>query len=470
MPDTSTHQPAVPLVNTTPLIGPALTAGFTATLAIWIIWWVTHLPGVAIPAPIVLILLGLALVLGLVQTARISARPLAVGLIGGAITGLLNLLILGSVLTVQAENTAQMNEVANRFHDRAATIIAGYLALTVTAGLVAGLLGRTTRRARTIDDSAAWLSRFAVLTVLSFVPLIAVGGAVTSTESGMAVPDGVTSYGAFSALLPMSIMAEPRIFLEHTHRLLGTLVGLTTIALMLYTLAVEQRRIPKVFAVALLLLVIIQGVFGAIRVDASLSSLAAVHGVLAQLVFGFAVLTAARLSVLDRDPPASLDEATARAAQRSVRLTHLAAGALLIQLVFGALARHSENPSHAIWSHAAFSIVVVSLFVFAAAALSTADVATRPGRLLRGIGRLLTIGVFAQFVLGFLTLWQVGLGGTPRTIHTADTLAEAPPIDLLQAVITTAHQSLGAALLALIVLGLYWSKRLRRTATVATPA
>lgn len=468
MPDIS--RPSTPATNTSPLIGPALTAGFTATLGIWIIWWVTHLPGITTPAPAVLLLLLLALVTSLTLTARASARPIAVGLFGGGVAGVLNLLILGSVLSVQAENTEQMNEVANRFHDNAATIAAGYLALTVFAGLVAGLIGRATRRARTIDAPTAWLSRFAVLTVFSFVPLIAVGGAVTSTASGMAVPDGVTSYGAFSALLPMSIMAEPRIFLEHTHRLLGTLVGLTAIALMLYTLAVERRRLPKVFAVVLLLLVIIQGVFGAIRVDASLSSLAAVHGVLAQLVFGFAVLTAARLSVLDREPPASLDEATAHAARRSVRLTHLAAGAMLIQLVFGALARHSENPSHAIWSHAVFSIVVVALFVFAAAALSTAGSVSRPGRLLRTIGRLLTIAVFAQFVLGFLTLWQVGLSGEPRTIHTAETLAEAPPINILKAIITTSHQSLGAALLALIVLGLYWSKRLHRVAVSGKPS
>lgn len=439
--------------------GPTLTTAFGATLLTWIVWWLTHLPGMPIPATVALVLLIIALFAGLVAGARASHRPMFVGVVSGLIAGGLNLLILGSVLSVQVESADQMAHAANRFRAEAPAMVAGYLALTAGAGLLAGLLGRTIRAPTPSGETGVWLGRFAVVTIFAFAPLLLVGGAVTSTDSGMAVPDGFTSYGAFSALLPMSVMAEPRIFLEHTHRLFGTLLGLTTIALAVFAWAGEARLRPRIFTVALLILVIVQGIFGAVRVGASLGSLAAVHGVLAQLVLAFAVITAASLSPLDRNPPDHLDEHTARAARKGARTTHLAAGAMLIQLVFGALARHSENPAHAIWSHAGFSIVVVGLTVIAAATLRTADAQSRAGRVLHRIGLLLTIGVFAQFVLGFLTLWQVGMGGSARPIPTSDQLATAHGIDLLEAAVTTAHQTLGAFLLALITLGVYWSKR-----------
>jgi cytochrome c oxidase assembly protein subunit 15 len=450
-----------------PAIGPALCAGFGTTLAMWIVWWATHLPGAAAPKALAYALLCLTLLLGLIAGARASATPLRTGLLGGLLAALLNLLILGSVLTVQAENTAQMNEAANRFRDEAPTIVLGYLALLAAAGALAGAAGRALRVPRPPLDQGPWLGRFAVIVVLSFFPLLIVGGAVTGTESGMAVPDGVTSYGAFSALLPMSIMAEPRIFLEHTHRLFGTLVGLCAIALLVFALLREKRLAPRIFSAVLLVLVILQGIFGAIRVGASLSSLAAVHGVFAQMVLAFAVVTACKLSPLDRDPPTEFDDRTALAARRAERLTHFSAWALLIQLTFGALARHSENGSHALWTHAGFSIVVVSLVVIAAATLRTASTESPVGRVMRRTGLLLTVTVFAQFVLGFLALWQVGMSGGARPVPTAEELATAHGIDVLEAIITTAHQTLGATLLALVAVGVYWSKRTRKLAQKA---
>ncbi len=441
----------------------AVVAGFTATIASWIAWWITHLPGLAMPTPVAAAILTLTLVAALAWTARKAVTPFRSALFGGLVAGILNLLILGSILGVQADSAEAMQSAANRFRDEAGSIILGYLLVTTLAGVIAGGLAASLPSSHADRTRPGrWLGRFAVVVVLSFFPLLFIGGAVTGTESGMAVPDSVTSYGAFSALLPMSMMAEPRIFLENTHRLFGTLVGLNAIALVVFAFISEKRFVPKMFAFVLLFLVITQGIFGAIRVGAGSVGLAAVHGVFAQLVLAFAVLTACKLSALDRAQPVPLDDRTRHAAAKGVRVTHIAAGALLIQLILGALGRHLPNGAHAIWTHAAFSLVVVLLIVISAATLRIASPATREGRLLRGIGLALTVLVFAQFVLGFAALWQVGVGGSANPIPVADQLATARPIDPVETIITTLHQTIGATLLALITLGVYWSKRLAK--------
>ncbi len=448
----------------TPSIEPALVAGFGSTLVVWLVWWLSHLPALAAPPALAVVLLAAAQVLSLIAFARLAPRPVPTGLLGGGIGGVLNLLILGSALTVQAGSTAEMVDAANRFRDNAPAIMLGYTALTIAGGAVAGLLARGVRTAAPAVDPGVWLARFAVITVVAFFPLLAVGGAVTGTESGMAVPDGVTSYGAFSALLPMSIMSHPRIFLEHTHRLFGTLLGLTTITLALFAFARERRLAPRIYTAVLLVLVIIQGVFGALRVGESIHALAAVHGVFAQMVLAFAAITACKLSNLDRNPPAAYDPRTAAVSKKTERMTHTAAWILLIQLIFGALARHSENSTHAVITHAGFSIVVVSAVVIAAAFLRKADHDSETGRLLRRIGRWLMVVVFVQFLLGGLALWQVGMSGQTRPIPTADQLDTAPAIDVAEALITTAHQTVGAALFALIAAAVFWSKNTRKRA------
>ena len=444
----------------------ATVAGFTATIATWVVWWVTHLPGLAVPSQWAAAILTLTLVISLLWVSRRARHPFRVALFGGLITGTLNLLILGSILGEQADSADAMATAANRFRAEAPTIVLGYLLVTTLGGVVAGGLATSFPSRPAAPRPGVWLGRFAIVVVASFFPLLFIGGAVTGTESGMAVPDSVTSYGAFSALLPLSMMAEPRIFLEHTHRLFGTLVGLNAIALVVFAFAIERRKVPKVFTVVLLLLVITQGVFGAIRVGAVSSGLAAVHGVFAQLVLAFAIITACKLSPLDREQAEARDntvsDRTIHAARRGVRFTHLAAVAILIQLIFGALGRHLPNGSHAVWAHAGFSIVVVLLVVISAAVIRSATPESREGRLLRRVGLLLTIGVFCQFVLGFMALWQVGVGGAVEPILLADQLAEARTIDPLETVITTAHQTIGASLFAGIAAAVYWTKRITR--------
>jgi cytochrome c oxidase assembly protein subunit 15 len=68
-----------------------------------------------------------------------------------------------------------------------------------------------------------------LLTLLATLPLIAMGGLVTSYGAGLSVPDWPNSYGYNMFLFPPSMWIGG-IFYEHTHRLLGTLVGLLAVA------------------------------------------------------------------------------------------------------------------------------------------------------------------------------------------------------------------------------------------------
>jgi len=72
-----------------------------------------------------------------------------------------------------------------------------------------------------------WLSRFAKLLVVATFCLIFLGGMVTSTGSGLSVPDWPTSYGYSMFTFPIAKWVGGIAF-EHTHRLLATVVGMMT--------------------------------------------------------------------------------------------------------------------------------------------------------------------------------------------------------------------------------------------------
>ncbi|HEY4415213.1 MAG TPA: COX15/CtaA family protein [Verrucomicrobiae bacterium] len=86
-----------------------------------------------------------------------------------------------------------------------------------------------------------WLYRFAVLTALATLGLIALGGLVTSNEAGMSVPDWPNSYGYNMFLFPPSKWIGGILY-EHTHRLLASTVGLLIVALTRWLGGWESRR------------------------------------------------------------------------------------------------------------------------------------------------------------------------------------------------------------------------------------
>src|SRR5947199_501521 len=75
-------------------------------------------------------------------------------------------------------------------------------------------------------------------------PLIFVGGSVTTYRVGMAVPDWPTTFG-INMFLYDFWNAPFGVRVEHSHRLYGAAVGLSTIVLAAWFLAAEPRRSLK---------------------------------------------------------------------------------------------------------------------------------------------------------------------------------------------------------------------------------
>ena len=80
------------------------------------------------------------------------------------------------------------------------------------------------------------LHRFAVATAVATLFLIVAGGLVTSTESGLSVPDWPLSYGR---LMPPMVGG---VFYEHGHRMVATTVGILTVILAAWLARREPRR------------------------------------------------------------------------------------------------------------------------------------------------------------------------------------------------------------------------------------
>ena len=81
--------------------------------------------------------------------------------------------------------------------------------------------------------ASPWLHRLAVLTALATLVLVGIGGLVTSHGAGMAVPDWPNSYGYNMFTFPVSMWVGGILY-EHSHRLAGSAVGLLTLVLALW--------------------------------------------------------------------------------------------------------------------------------------------------------------------------------------------------------------------------------------------
>lgn len=441
------------------LVIPALVYGFGAAVGLWCIWFVLHLPGVRL-APaltgqlLVVSQLVAAVAIGVAVT-RSLGREAAVktGIMAGLVAAAVNLMTLGATI-----NPTDPSKALVSAHNLAVAI-PGFLALGAALGGIGGAVGRTATPSRRADrlHPEVWVSRFAAVTAVAFLPLLLAGGLVTSTQSGMSVPDWPRTYGANMFLYPLGAMTNPRVTMEHMHRLFGAMVGVTTLVMMLVVLARGPARWEKGWAVAVFIGVVLQGLLGAGRVLENSPIMATVHGVLAQVVFAMAVTLAARLS------PVYRAEVTPMVGDRRRRAIATATlHTLLVQLALGALYRHLGH-IHIAFTHAAFAVVVMVFAVMAsllAIKRGRFDHSGAPiSRTLHGLGRTLIVLVMLQFALGWVTFLVV-LGNKGEVVPTADELAGAPPVPVARALIATAHQTNGALLLGVATLLAVYCRRL----------
>ncbi len=110
------------------------------------------------------------------------------------------------------------------------------------------------------------LFRFACFTAGAVVLLICSGGLVTSTNSGLAVPDWPNSYGYNMFTFPWARWASGGVFHEHSHRLIASGTGLLTVCLALAIWRYDTRRWLRWVAAFAVAAVSLQGILGGLRV------------------------------------------------------------------------------------------------------------------------------------------------------------------------------------------------------------
>ena len=186
---------------------------------------------------------------------------------------------------------------------------------------------------RVVEDmaqrSGSGLHRLAVATAAATFALLFLGGLVTSTGSGLAVPDWPLSFGR---VFPPMVGG---VLFEHGHRLAAAAVGGLTLVLALWTVVGDARPGVRALGVLALLAVVLQGVLGGITVLYKLPLVVSVtHACLAQTFFCLTVTLA-------------LVTSRAWSAQRPRRsppgvavLGGLTTAVVFSQLVLGALMRH----------------------------------------------------------------------------------------------------------------------------------
>jgi heme a synthase len=178
--------------------------------------------------------------------------------------------------------------------------------------------------------------RYAQFVVLCTVLLIAAGGLVTSTGSGLSVPDWPTTYGWNMFTFPMSKWVGG-IRYEHSHRLIASTVGFLTIILAIWTWKIEPRRWVRRLGFTALGAVILQGLLGGLTVMFFLPPAISIgHASLAQLFFCLTVTMATVTSSTWRNTVDPVDDQMLR------RVAAVTTVLIYVQIIVGATMRHND--------------------------------------------------------------------------------------------------------------------------------
>ena len=427
-----------------------LAIGFATTVAMWTLSFIAMLqPGLV--AGEALFAGAVACVLAGGFTAGRLAPGAANGLSVGLVSATVNLLVIGAFLR---------DEQGGGGLYRPAVYVLGLFAVSALLGLVGDAIGRARASARRLPAAPTLMGIVAVANILV---MIVIGGLVTGYEAGLAVPDWPNSFGHNMLLYPISQM-KGGIFYEHAHRLFGMLVGTTVLAFV--ATCWRQGGAARALALVLLALVIVQGTLGGLRVTGNLTAsmdardlspstaLAIVHGMLGQVVFGVSLLATFAAS-------GAWESVRGRAASGPIRaLPAVALVALACQLFLGASIRHLQStptaeagakiPAWALHGHITMALIAfIAVFIAGMRCGRVADIAP-----VRALGKALMHSVSLQLLLGVAALVAV-------------LLRRGETVPWWEAASTTAHQALGAVLLAcaLALAALAW----RASAPVTRP-
>jgi cytochrome c oxidase assembly protein subunit 15 len=267
-----------------------------------------------------------------------------------------------------------------------------------------------------------------VAVACSTFALIFVGGLVTSTGSGLAVPDWPLSFGKVFPRM------EGGVLYEHGHRMVAAAVGLLTVGLAVWLARREPRAWVRRLGYLALAAVIVQGLLGGLTVLLGLpDAVSIMHAGLAQIFFCLttviALVTSPRWDAL---PEPRVDRGWA-----GVRSLSLATMVMVYaQILIGALVRHSgaglvipdfplaygrlwpevNNPLVAYQLAHRLGALVVLLMVIWTSLTVLARHGAEPR--LRRPALALVAAVAFQVFLGALTIWT-RKAVVPTTTHVA---------------------------------------------------
>src|SRR5437867_1571712 len=188
--------------------------------------------------------------------------------------------------------------------------------------------------------STRWLNRFAWLTCVVTLLLICSGGMVTSKNVGLAVPDWPTTFGYNMFLFPISKWVGGILF-EHTHRLMGSLVGFLTIILAVWLWLSEDRQWVRKLGVIALAGVILQGILGGFRVTMMKDEIGIFHACVAQAFLGLLVVIALVTTKFWRGLAKQRIDSQKLASIKTLAIAITIA--IYVQLALGATMRHQHR-------------------------------------------------------------------------------------------------------------------------------
>jgi cytochrome c oxidase assembly protein subunit 15 len=421
---------------------------FAMTVSMWAVAYFCRLPAVMAPSWLVLALMLFVVGLWGFKTGARSGGGWLAGAMVGSVAAALNMLILGSLLA-----SAESGSVA----PSALWWIPGSI---LVIGLVSGGLAAVGANQEVQTEPVAWTALLSKVAVAATFLLVVAGGLVTSNEAGLAVVDWPNSFGYNMFLYPLSRMTGG-IYYEHAHRLFGALVGLTTVVLAIRLWRRDERDWIKRLSAVAVVLVVVQGIFGGLRVTGGFTlstsaedmapslALAVVHGVLGQIFLALMVGIAVVTSKHWFDGPESEQRPSVR---DDLTLQKWLIPILIVQLVLGAAQRHLA------------ALLIVHISLAAIVVLMAVMVGVRAwGLYLRSwpveiLGKALVILACSQVFLGIAAL----------AVTQGNAVVGSPTA--LEVTITTAHQAIGATILALSVALYLWTGRLFRQIGEEPPA
>ena len=288
---------------------------------------------------------------------------------------------------------------------------------------------------------------FARLVVWAALPLILFGGSVTSLDAGMAVDGWLTVESSQGERLLWLFPLEDwfrdiGVFVEHSHRMVGTLVGLLAIGAVVSAFATGASDSARKVTALALFAVCVQGAIGGFRVLENSLDLAFLHGALGQAVF--ACLVAAAVVTSPRWSAAVPVVTEGAAALRT--LATRACTIVYLMIVSGAWLRHTNDPM-ALALHLMLLFGVLAAVVVLFKKLAGFD---KEGALAHLVtcGRRLGWIIKAQVLLGVLAMLAVMVWYGPSATGVPDSI------------LPTLHVLGGALLLGQCLASRMWVGRL----------